>query len=122
MLFIKTQQQDIGNSMEPRLYLGQALRMCTVRPALTGRRRASQLHLKVARVRGGGRWPFPHLRRSSGSGAYYQELPTNSADEAFFIWNFLDLFYKTHPLRERVYNKSILHLYKEILQLPCRSY
>jgi hypothetical protein len=32
---MKTLQQNIGNSMEPRLYQGQALRVCAVRTALT---------------------------------------------------------------------------------------
>ena len=70
MLFLKTQQQDIGNSREARLYQGQALRVCAVRPALT----EPNLPAPPEGGKGDGAAGAPHLhlRRGSGSGAKYQ--------------------------------------------------
>ena len=67
---MKTPQQNIGNSMEPRLYQGQALRVCAVRTALTEPR----LHAPPESGEGdGAAGAHPsHLRRGSGSGAYFQ--------------------------------------------------
>ncbi len=80
MLFLKTPQQDIGNSMEPRLYQGQALRLCAARPALT----EPSLHAHPESGKGDGA-AGAHPLTSGGAqvlGLIFKELPTNSADEA----------------------------------------
>ncbi len=68
--FSENPQQDIGNSMEARLYQGQALRVCAVRPALT----EPSLPAPPEGGKGDGAAGAPHLhlRRGSGSGAYFQ--------------------------------------------------
>jgi hypothetical protein len=68
--FFENPQQDIGNSMEPRLYQGQALRVCAVRTALT----EPSLPAPPEGGKGDGAAGAPHLhlRRGSGSGAKYQ--------------------------------------------------
>jgi len=80
MRFLKTQQQDIGNSREARLYQGQALRVCAVRPALTEPR----LPAPPEGGKGDGA-AGAHPLTSGGAqvlGLIFKELPTNSADEA----------------------------------------
>ena len=80
MLFLKTQQQDIGNSREARLYQGQALRVCAVRPALT----EPSLPAPPEGGKGDGA-AGAHPLTSGGAqvlGLIFKELPTNSADEA----------------------------------------
>ena len=77
---MKTPQQNIGNSMEPRLYQGQALRVCAVRTALT----EPSLHAHPESGKGDGA-ADAHPLTSGGAqvlGLIIKELPTNSADEA----------------------------------------
>ena len=79
---MKTLQQDIGNSREARLYQGQALRVCALRPALT------EPSLPTPPEGGNGDGAAgAHPLTSGGAqvlGLIFKELPTNSADEAFF--------------------------------------
>jgi len=69
--FSENPQQDIGNSMEPRLYQGQALRVCAVRTVLT----EPSLHAPPEGGKGDGAAGAhpPHFRRGSGSGANFQK-------------------------------------------------
>ena len=80
MHFMKTLQQDIGNSREARLYQGQALRVCALRPALT------EPSLPTPPEGGNGDGAAgAHPLTSGGAqvlGHIFKELPTNSADEA----------------------------------------
>ena len=65
--------------MEPRLYQGQALRVCAVRPALTEPR----LPAPPEGGKGDGA-AGAHPLTSGGAqvlGLIFKELPTNSADE-----------------------------------------
>ncbi len=83
---MKTPQQNIGNSMEPRLYQGQALRVCAVRTALT----EPSLHAHPESGKGDGA-ADAHPLTSGGAqvlGLIIKELPTNSADEAEKVQHF----------------------------------
>lgn len=80
MHFMKTPQQDIGNSREARLYQGQALRVRAARTALT----ETNLPAHPENGKGDGA-AGAHPLTSGGAqvlGLIFKELPTNSADEA----------------------------------------
>ena len=69
--------------MEPRLYQGQALRVCAVRTALT----EPSLHAHPESGKGDGAAGAPLT--SGGAqvlGHIFKELPTNSADEALLFY------------------------------------
>ncbi len=66
--------------MEPRLYQGQALRVCAVRTALT----EPSLHAHPESGKGDGAVGVPPLTSAGAQvlGLIFKELPINSADEA----------------------------------------
>ena len=71
---------NTGNSMEPRHYQGQALRVCAMRTALT----EPSLPAHPESGKGDGA-AGAHPLTSGGAqvlGLIFKELPTNSADEA----------------------------------------
>ena len=78
--FSENPTTGIGNSREARLYQGQALRVCAVRPALT----EPSLPAPPEGGKGDGA-AGAHPLTSGGAqvlGLIFKELPTNSADEA----------------------------------------
>ena len=85
---------NTGNSMEPRHYQGQALRVCAMRTALT----APSLHAHLESGKGDGAAGYPprHLRRGSGSGAYLQRTTHKFCGRGRF--SFIDNEKKAYPL------------------------
>ena len=67
---MKPPQKDIGNSREVRLYQGQALRVRAARTALTETNLPA--HPESGKGDGAAGAHPSHLRRGSGSGAYFQ--------------------------------------------------
>ena len=74
--------------MEPRLYQGQALRVCAVRPALT--EPSLQAHPESGKVVTRLKAPTPITSGGgSGPGIIFKELPTNSADKVNLLQHIL---------------------------------